>query len=60
MGRLGPTELILILVVALVIFGPKKLPEVGKSIGQAIQEFKNSMNNSSKDSSDSNKADSDK
>ena len=60
MGRLGPTELILILVVALVIFGPKKLPEVGKSIGQAIQEFKNLMNNSSKDSSDSNKADSDK
>ncbi len=60
MGRLGPTELILILVVALVIFGPKKLPEVGKSIGQAIHEFKISMNNSSKDSSDSNKADSDK
>lgn len=60
MGKIGPSELILILVIALVIFGPKKLPEVGKSVGQAIQEFKNSMNGSSKDSSDSNKSDSDK
>jgi sec-independent protein translocase protein TatA len=33
-------ELILILVIALVIFGPKKLPEIGKAIGNAIREFK--------------------
>jgi|LSQX01.3.fsa_nt_gb sec-independent protein translocase protein TatA len=42
--RLGPTELIVILVIALVIFGPSKLPSIGKSIGVAINEFKTSMN----------------
>lgn len=41
-GRIGPMELILILVIALVIFGPSKLPEVGRSLGKAINEFKNS------------------
>lgn len=44
MGRLGTTELIVILVIALVIFGPSKLPSIGKSIGVAINEFKTSMN----------------
>lgn len=39
-GRLGPVELILILCIALVIFGPSKLPQIGRSLGQAIQEFK--------------------
>ncbi|PKL25491.1 MAG: twin-arginine translocase TatA/TatE family subunit [Spirochaetae bacterium HGW-Spirochaetae-3] len=39
-GRIGPMELILILVIALVIFGPKKLPEIGKALGNAIREFK--------------------
>jgi sec-independent protein translocase protein TatA len=39
-GRIGPMELILILVIALIIFGPKKLPEIGKAIGNAIREFK--------------------
>jgi sec-independent protein translocase protein TatA len=39
-GRIGPAELILVLVIALVIFGPKKLPEIGKAVGQAIREFK--------------------
>lgn len=39
-GRLGPVELILILCIALVVFGPSKLPQVGRSLGQAIQEFK--------------------
>ncbi|MFZ2780980.1 MAG: twin-arginine translocase TatA/TatE family subunit [Rectinemataceae bacterium] len=36
-GGIGPMELILILVIALVIFGPKKLPEIGKVIGDAIR-----------------------
>ena len=48
-GRVGPMELILILVIALIIFGPKKLPEIGKAIGNAISEFKK---HSSKVSSD--------
>jgi len=39
-GRIGPMELILILVIALVIFGPKKLPEIGKAIGEAVRNFK--------------------
>lgn len=39
-GRIGAAELILILCIALVIFGPSKLPEIGRSLGQAIQEFK--------------------
>lgn len=42
--RLGPMELILILVIALVIFGPSKLPEVGKSVGKALREFKDQAN----------------
>jgi sec-independent protein translocase protein TatA len=36
-------ELILILVIALVIFGPKKLPEVGKAVGAGISEFKRAV-----------------
>ncbi|MCX7025310.1 MAG: twin-arginine translocase TatA/TatE family subunit [Spirochaetes bacterium] len=39
-GRIGPTELILILVIALVIFGPKKLPEIGKALGEALRQFR--------------------
>ncbi len=44
MSRLGPMELVLILGIALVIFGPSKLPEIGKAMGKAISEFKNSAN----------------
>lgn len=39
-GFLDPPELIIILVIALVIFGPGKLPELGKSLGKGISEFK--------------------
>lgn len=38
--NLGMSELILILVIALVIFGPRKLPEVGKSLGKTFNEFR--------------------
>nr|WP_277998278.1 twin-arginine translocase TatA/TatE family subunit [Zhaonella formicivorans] len=38
---IGPWELILILGIALIIFGPGKLPEVGKAIGKSFREFKN-------------------
>jgi len=39
-GNIGAAELIIILVLALIIFGPGKLPEVGKAIGRSIREFK--------------------
>ncbi|NLJ81201.1 MAG: twin-arginine translocase TatA/TatE family subunit [Firmicutes bacterium] len=41
MGRIGAGELILLLVIALVIFGPSKLPDIGKAIGKGLREFKN-------------------
>jgi len=41
MGSLGGWELLVILFVVLIIFGPKRLPEMGRSIGKAIREFKN-------------------
>ena len=40
MGPLGFPELILIFVVALIVFGPKRLPEIGRTIGKALGEFK--------------------
>lgn len=49
MGRLGTGELIIILIIALVVFGPSKLPEIGKSLGQSIREFKNHANKVSED-----------
>lgn len=39
-GKLGTSELVLILGIALVIFGPGKLPELGKSLGKSLSEFK--------------------
>lgn len=40
MGRIGTTELILILVLVLVIFGSSKLPELGRALGRGIKEFR--------------------
>ena len=39
-GSIGMPELVLIFVVALLVFGPKKLPEIGKSLGKGLAEFK--------------------
>ena len=54
-SRIGTSELILILVIALVIFGPSKLPEIGRAIGTSIKEFKKSIGSISEDSENNNK-----
>jgi TatA/E family protein of Tat protein translocase len=44
MGPLGFPELIIIFVVALIVFGPRKLPELGRSLGKSLSEFKRASN----------------
>ncbi|MFC4023593.1 twin-arginine translocase TatA/TatE family subunit [Oceanobacillus longus] len=44
LSSIGIPGLILILIIALIIFGPKKLPEIGKAAGDTLREFKNSTN----------------
>ena len=43
-GSLGMGELIIIFTVALIVFGPRKLPELGRSLGKSLQEFKRASN----------------
>ena len=43
-GSIGMPEMIIILVVALIVFGPRKLPELGKSLGRSLNEFKKASN----------------
>lgn len=42
-GLFQPTHLVIILIICLLIFGPKKLPELGRGLGESIREFKKSM-----------------
>jgi sec-independent protein translocase protein TatA len=41
--NIGPMEIMIVLVIALVVFGPKRLPELGKSVGKGIREFRGSV-----------------
>ena len=41
-NNIGPMELVIVLVIALLVIGPKRLPEVGKSLGKGMREFKDS------------------
>ena len=49
MPNIGPLELIIVLVIILVIFGPKRLPGLGKSLGSGMREFKDSVTGKDKD-----------
>ena len=49
MPSVGPLELAVILVIALIVFGPKRLPELGKSLGKGIREFKGSLSMDDRD-----------
>jgi sec-independent protein translocase protein TatA len=43
MGNIGPMEVLVVLIIALVVFGPKRLPDLGHSLGKGIREFKGSV-----------------
>ena len=43
MPNIGPLEIVVILIVALIVFGPKRLPEMGRSLGKGMREFKDSV-----------------
>jgi sec-independent protein translocase protein TatA len=49
---IGVPELLIVLVIALIVLGPKKLPEVGRSLGRGMREFKESVSGSTRDEDD--------
>lgn len=49
---IGPLELVVVLIIALVVFGPKRLPELGKSLGDGIREFRGSVSGEGRDDDD--------
>jgi sec-independent protein translocase protein TatA len=51
-GSIGVPELIIILVIALVVLGPKRLPEAGRALGRGLREFKDSLNSVKDDDQD--------
>jgi sec-independent protein translocase protein TatA len=53
MPNVGPLEIAVVLVIVLIIFGPKRLPELGQSMGRGIREFKGSLSGENKDDKDS-------
>jgi sec-independent protein translocase protein TatA len=48
MPNIGPMELVVVLAIALIVLGPKKLPEVGRSVGNGLREFKESISGNSR------------
>jgi sec-independent protein translocase protein TatA len=51
-GQVGATEIIVVLAIALIVLGPKRLPEVARSIGKGVRELKDAMNMDPEDDHD--------
>jgi sec-independent protein translocase protein TatA len=49
MPTIGPLEIVIVLVIVLIIFGPKRLPDLGRSLGRGMREFKDSVTGKDKD-----------
>ena len=52
MPNIGPLEIVVILIIALIVFGPKRLPELGRSMGKGLREFKGSVTGAHDDDDD--------
>jgi len=52
MGNIGFGEILVVLLIILIFFGPSRLPEIGKSLGKAIQEFKKALNGTEENQKD--------
>ena len=52
MPNIGPLEVAIVLIVALIILGPKKLPDMGRSLGKGMREFKGAISGDSRDHKD--------
>ncbi len=52
MPNIGPLEIVVVLIIALIVFGPKRLPELGRSMGKGIREFKGSLSGDRDDDDD--------
>jgi sec-independent protein translocase protein TatA len=52
MPNIGPLELVVVLIIALIVFGPKRLPELGRSLGRGIREFRGSIGGDKHDDED--------
>jgi sec-independent protein translocase protein TatA len=51
-NTIGPMELIIVLIIALIVLGPKRLPEAGKALGRGMREFKDSLSGDSRSDED--------
>lgn len=49
LGNIGPLEIVVVLIIALVVFGPKRLPELGGSLGRGIREFRDTIGGEKRD-----------
>jgi sec-independent protein translocase protein TatA len=52
LGNIGPLEIVVVLIIALIVFGPKRLPELGRSLGRGIREFRGSLGGDDDDEED--------
>jgi sec-independent protein translocase protein TatA len=52
MPNIGPLELVIVFVIALIVLGPKRLPEVGRSLGSSMREFKDAISGDRRDDDD--------
>ena len=56
MPNIGPLEIAIVLIIVLIIFGPKRLPELGRSMGRGIREFRSSVTGKDKKPADTTEA----